>query len=201
MRVHFKRLHVVAYYNSYLTCSEQVLLDIDCCLSPKEWAVPPLVSINALTNNVEMLLMSKVARTQRQWQQILTKVIGLSVQSCDTLSRNAIGSIERMIYTRAHRTGSPWVRFMDAYRLLSGGFMHQMDGRDWAMSRRALKKLRERLTAEDAALDSYNGVYNNADTETCVERAMLVETISQHARSAGAFYTVLQKQQSLTHRT
>ena len=180
------------------------MLDIDNCLPLGEWAVPPLVSVNLHTCYVEMLLLSKIARTHVQWETLLKhKVNGLYIQYCATLPRCAGCNVERLIRNRAHidSIGSHWERFMDAYRSLSGGVMHHMDTRQWKMSRRALKTLRERLDVEDGAMMTHHDAYlkrlwrlgDVPDTDALT----LLDAVGEHARNAGAFFAVLQKQRRI----
>jgi hypothetical protein len=204
MRVHFKRVFAVGYYNAAVTDAERVVVDIDNCLPRKEWAIPPLVTVNASARSIEMLLMSKKARTVLQWRSLLKdRVRGVCVQTCDTLSRHAIDGVERMLTNVCARDCVPvrnMDRFMDAYRLLSGGLKHFMDARDWMMTKRALRRVQERLGAADAAMNAYyteyyQRVWRLRDDEVCRDELALslLDNACDHARKGGALYTVLQR--------
>lgn len=201
---YFKRVYALAYYNASVTSTSRVLADIDECLWRAFWAVPPLVSVNPTTCSIEMLLLSKTAKTLVQWERLLRqRVCGVHVQCCMSLQRRGCDCIRRLIYTRARGSGSDMARFMDAYRVLSGGLMHPLDDRDWKMSRPATRRMKRQLAAVDEAMNRHYVEYCerlrllddqrvNVEEDPCA--LQLLEASLECGRNVGGLYDVLKRQ-------
>jgi hypothetical protein len=96
---------------------------------------------------VEMGLLSKIAKTQEEWEewwsaQAYAKEVSIQFSTLVAAGPESEACVERLI-EKMMTTNTMESQFLDAYRVVSDGKMHFHDGRNWRMNEATLLSMSE----------------------------------------------------------
>ena len=178
-------------------------------LLPLGWVTPPLVHIHAaatrtdagvrapvLCSTVEIVLLGRLQRTERQWRQgISTACATCSLRIVHTQLHCGEECVDRLIWLRRTAGCEPTEDLLNAFRLLSKGCLHQLDNRPMRMCAAAMRRTRLQLVVQDALLATTFDAYTDMlERDPGADTLTIMEQIGHFARTAGGLASILQNQ-------
>ena len=147
-----RRVYISGFFDSKLMTPDYLKSKVAIAVPARDMYLPALILVDAAASTVEALLATKLMRTEDEWQTALeARVPGLRIQMCEgmsgTGSAHGAACVDRLIDLSVKQLGYVETHFLDAYKLFSGGMMHELDQRVWVMKQPALLELAKLVNA------------------------------------------------------
>ena len=147
---------------------------------------------------------SVVMLTGGSWRALsrTLRARGVTVSNTRDLKCDAATVANRLMWMRVRSGGRVTERLADAYRRLSGGDMHELDGRAWKMRTKALRRMKHRLHFEDALAYAIHGHYSHLlHLNRDADADALVPAMLHLGAVVGGLQAVLRRQRALGAKT